>query len=72
MKSGIEKQWEDVRTGEMFDDKGQVFTAYAGGYEPQKCISIGDQTNTDLMPASRVGMRTQLIKNPQQLLSIYS
>lgn len=69
---GIEKQWEDVRTGEMFDDKGQVFTAYAGGYEPQKCISIGDQTNTDLMPASRVGMRTQLIKNPQQLLSIYS
>lgn len=67
---GIEGHFERVYTGEMFSQKGEVFAALCNEFEPADIISIGDQLQTDIEPAKKLGMRTLLISSPNSLKNL--
>lgn len=48
------------------DDRNYC-TLLAGRYKPENIISVGDQYETDLKPAQKLGMRTLQVKNPKDL-----
>lgn len=41
----------------------------ARGYSPSSCLSVGDQDETDLVPARALGMGTLLVSGPREILS---
>ncbi|MEK7518150.1 MAG: hypothetical protein AAB583_06430 [Patescibacteria group bacterium] len=61
------KLFESIYTGEQFGHKGEILTLLAGRYKPENIISVGDQYQTDLEPAQKLGMRTFQAKNSKNL-----
>lgn len=53
--------------GEMFTLKDEVFKALSSEFEPKELLSIGDQMESDILPAAKVGINTKLIKKPEDL-----
>jgi FMN phosphatase YigB (HAD superfamily) len=50
--------------GEMFGTKSEVFEKLAKEFDPETILSIGDQFETDLKPASDLGMSIFEVKDP--------
>lgn len=67
---GIPFVFTQVVTGENFSTKSEVFTSYAGQFQPDTVLSIGDQYETDIAPALAVGMRGICVSGPQQLIEV--
>lgn len=63
----IDKSFESIYTGEQYGQKEEIFALLAGRYKPENMISIGDQYETDILPAQKMGMRTLQVKTPNDL-----
>lgn len=61
---GLESEFERKINGEMFGKKDEVFESLAKEFDPRTITSIGDQFETDLKPAIRLGMSIFKIDNP--------
>lgn len=59
---GVADLFEIIFTGEQFDTKEEIFQLLAGWYKPENVCSIGDQVQTDIIPAKKNGFRTVLIE----------
>lgn len=56
--------------GEMFETKSEVFQKLADEFDPTSIISIGDQLESDILPAEKFGIKTLHIKKPEDLLKL--
>lgn len=63
---GIRNIFTGIYTAENFGKKDEVFIQLAKQYFG-KAISIGDQEDTDILPAKNVGLSTFLVKHPNDL-----
>lgn len=68
----IDKLFESIYTGEQYNQKEEIFTLLAGRYKSENIISIGDQYQTDIEPAQKLGMRTLHVKTPKDLKQLFS
>lgn len=65
---GLEaNKFVEIYTGEMFNTKSDIFEQIAKKYIPSRVLSVGDQEDTDIIPARDLGMNTLLVKHPQDL-----
>lgn len=64
---GINDHFESVYSGDQHGQKDEVFELLAGRYNPENIISVGDQYETDIKPAERLGMRTLLVRSPEDI-----
>lgn len=64
---GIEGHFERIYTGEAFSQKDEVFTRLCNEFGAAKIISIGDQLQTDIEPAEKLGIRTLFVSSPSLL-----
>ncbi len=64
---GIGGLFESIYTGEDFGTKEEIFAMLSERYIPNRMVSIGDQENTDIIPAQKYGIKGLLIKNPEDL-----
>lgn len=55
-----------IYTAEDFGSKDEIFVQLAERYQ-KKAVSIGDQENTDILPAKAVGLFTFQVKHPNDL-----
>src|SRR3990167_5970154 len=67
---GIKEHFERVYTGESFSQKDEVFARLCNEFGPAKIISIGDQAQTDIEPAEKLGMKTLLVSSPSHLIEL--
>lgn len=67
---GIEGHFERIYTGEEFSQKDEVFTRLCDEFGCTKIISIGDQFQTDIKPAKKLGMRTLFVSSPSFLVEL--
>lgn len=56
-----------IWTGEQFGQKDEVFRNLAEELDPTALMSVGDQLKTDIIPAQELGIRTLLVRQPQDL-----
>ena len=70
----------DIFDGSIFSGEGHVRKSLLNafdtiienlGYTPKNCISIGDQENSDILPARQLGMTTIIIDNGNESLADY-
>lgn len=64
---GLNDCFESIYTGESFTQKEEIFQMLSERYNPGKIISVGDQENTDIIPAAAFGCNTLLVQNPNDL-----
>lgn len=64
---GLDGCFESIYTGESFMQKEEIFQMLSERYDPEKIISVGDQENTDIIPAATFGCNTLLVQNPSDL-----
>lgn len=64
---GADRYFEAIYTGEQYGTKAEIFRILAGRYNPDKMLSVGDQEETDILPALQCGMNEWLIENPNDL-----
>lgn len=67
---GFSDAFERIYTGEQYGTKDEVFRIFAGRYRPENVMSIGDQKNTDILPAARYGFRTFQVAAPADVANI--
>jgi len=65
---GLNDCFTQIYTGEDFVDKDEVFTQLSLLYPKKRFLSIGDQLQTDILPAQALGMNTYHINHPNDLL----
>ena len=63
---GLSNDFELVYSGEQFGKKDEVFAMIIGRYKGN-ITSIGDQNETDILPAKRLGMDSLLVTTPDDL-----
>lgn len=56
--------------GEMFGTKSEIFQKLANEFDPSSLLSIGDQLESDILPAQKFGLKTFLVKNSEDLLKL--
>ena len=64
---GVDNCFEVQYTGEQFQSKEEIFRMLAKRYKPGRMISIGDQDETDILPAQKYGITTLKINNPDYI-----
>lgn len=64
---GIKDSFEVLYTGEQFGNKDEIFTMLAGRYIPSNILSVGDQIETDIKPAEKLGINTFQVSSPTDL-----
>ena len=69
-KLGLDSVFERKYHGEMFGPKTDIFGVLAKEFNPGKIMSIGDQSETDIDPAKKLGMSTFRIDTPEDLLKL--
>lgn len=57
-------------SGENFQTKGEMFESFSKEFNPNSIISIGDQIQTDIIPAAKFGIITFLVTKPGDLLKL--
>ncbi len=57
-------------SGENFQRKEEIFESLVNEFEPDSMISIGDQIQTDIIPAAKFGINTFLVTKPGDLLKL--
>ena len=67
---GLGACFEMVITGEEFTSKIEIFNMIAQRYRPGNVVSIGDQVETDIMPAENLGMRGVEVKGPLETITV--
>lgn len=67
---GIGDVFELTYSGEQFGTKNEIFARLAGWYTPANVISIGDQEQTDIVPAKAYGFRTLLVSSPADVQNL--
>ena len=67
---GVTDCFEAIYTGDQFQTKEDVFKMLAGRYNPSQMLSVGDQEETDIIPARKYGISGFQVKNPQDLEDI--
>ena len=67
---GLSEVFERKFNGEMFATKSDIFEKLAREFEPSSLMSIGDQLESDILPAEKFGLKTFLVKNPEDLLKL--
>lgn len=67
---GVEGRFERVYTGEAFSRKDEVFTRLCNEFGSAKIISVGDQLQTDIEPAEKLGIRTLFVSSPSFLVEL--
>ncbi|MBP9690898.1 HAD hydrolase-like protein [Candidatus Woesebacteria bacterium] len=65
---GVSELFEVKYTGDQFGTKAEIFEMLAGRYQPENIISVGDQEQTDIIPAQKYGISGILVQNPPDLL----
>jgi FMN phosphatase YigB (HAD superfamily) len=65
---GVSELFEVKYTGDQFGTKAEIFEMLAGRYQPENIISVGDQEQTDIVPAQKFGISGILVQNPPDLL----
>jgi FMN phosphatase YigB (HAD superfamily) len=68
---GFENAFEVVYTGGDYGQKEEIFKLLSQRYNPENITSIGDQENTDILPAEKFGIKGILIKNPNDLGNLF-
>jgi FMN phosphatase YigB (HAD superfamily) len=63
----IEDCFDEVYSGEDFKIKEDVFVEILRGNPKKVILSIGDQLETDVVPALKLGMKAFLVENPIDL-----
>jgi FMN phosphatase YigB (HAD superfamily) len=56
--------------GDMYPEKKDAFRYLARKFDPAHTVSIGDQMDTDIIPAHNVGMHVFLVTSPESLLGL--
>lgn len=64
---GIEKCFENIYTGEQYDTKREIFEMLSIRYNPDNVISVGDQLETDILPAQKFGIKGFRVTQPENL-----
>lgn len=60
----------ETYSGEMYQQKSDIFTKLSSESDPKTILSVGDQMHTDIVPARNVGMNTFLVSHPDKLISL--
>jgi len=63
----LSNDFESIYSGEQFDQKEEIFKILAKRYKPENIISVGNQPDSDIKPAQKLGMKAFLIKTPRDL-----
>lgn len=67
---GLSEVFERKFNGEMFGKKDEIFDSLAKEFDPKTLLSVGDQFESDLAPAQKVGMNIFQVKKPDDLLKL--
>lgn len=67
---GITDHFESIFSGDQHGQKDEVFALLAGRYRPENIISVGDQYETDIKPAENLGMKTLLVRSPEDIKEV--
>lgn len=67
---GLEACFERIINGEQFATKSDVFVELLQEFKPEDLLSVGDQFETDIKPAKELGMKTFLVKSPDDLVQL--
>ncbi len=67
---GLENSFERKINGEEFASKQEVFKKLAQEFSPTTLLSVGDQLDTDILPAELLGMQTFQVKKTADLLKL--
>ena len=70
---GIKHYFESIFSLEDFvSSKQEVFGSLLSktGIAPEQCISIGDQEESDILPAQALGMQTLHVRTPKDILKL--
>lgn len=62
----IEEMFSQIITGENFRGKEEIILQLSKSYDPSRIISIGDQFETEIEPAQKLGMQTLHLKHPNE------
>lgn len=62
----IDDVFSNIITGEDFKVKEEVLLELSRSYDPSRIISIGDQFETEIEPAQKLGMQTLHLKHPDE------
>jgi FMN phosphatase YigB (HAD superfamily) len=64
---GVEKYFQEVITGDQYGTKQEIFAMIAGRYKPENVLSVGDQLETDILPAQKYKFKTFQVTGPSDL-----
>lgn len=67
---GLSEVFERKFNGEMFGKKDEIFDSLAKEFDPKTVLSVGDQFESDLAPAQKLGMNIFQVKEPGDLLKL--
>lgn len=64
---GVSQFFESIYSGEQYGRKEEIFALLAGRYNPENIISVGEQYETDIQQAQKLGIHTFQVTNPKDL-----
>lgn len=67
---GLDRIIDEIITAEYFDIKSDIFKRISQEYIPGRTLSIGDQEDTDIIPAEELGLITLHISHPREFSRI--
>lgn len=67
---GLVDHFERKYNGEMFETKNQIFETLVKEFGSNTILSVGDQFETDLAPAQKLGIGIFQVKRPEDLLRL--
>lgn len=67
---GLDRIIDEIITAEYFDIKSDIFKRISQEYVPGRTLSIGDQEDTDIIPAEELGLITLHISHPREFSRI--
>ncbi|OGD81325.1 hypothetical protein A2572_02280 [Candidatus Collierbacteria bacterium RIFOXYD1_FULL_40_9] len=66
----LQNMFGEVYTGETFMHKPEIFPKISASRRPNTVLAIGDQLETDILPASEQGFFTFHVQTPKDLLKL--
>lgn len=64
---GLKERFEEIITGDQYGTKEEIFKMLAGRYKPERILSVGDQQETDILPAQKYNLKTLQVTGPADL-----
>jgi len=66
----IDGLFTEIYTGENYLHKTEMFPKFSQTRHPKTILAVGDQVETDILPASHEGYYTFLVQSPKDLLKL--